>query len=626
MRTTQSNSKVVWLIIFALFSLSQHVVGKEVLKVNGKTIDKGEVNITPFLYWVSASDTVLFSASRGLINQEHNFVVFIKNTSNNLLSNCIRFGDRYQNVSKIKVLSLLDNSSKPILGYHNSIRLDLQPNETKIVSFFVKELNRDDPQYFSVSLISNRLMEASNESMKARQSFFLGLFAFVCVFNLIMYFVTGWVTYVKYAGFVFFALLYFLYYFGLIQDVFPWVKSISYNLVRIWYSLIFISYFYFVNDFGDYKNHEPRAYKLLNFGIWFKLIESFINTLFHYTGWQFIYSSFYKYTILGFELILMGFIVFYILKNKNIRGRIVIIAASLMIVGGIIDQTLLFKEYGSFYFMEVAVVIELLTFSVGLGYITKLFYQEKRENQQLYIEQLKENVALQKEFTEQLEEKVKLRTIDLQKEKSAVEVKNKENELLLSEVHHRVKNNLQTISSLLSIQQRKLKDPDSIKVLEDSKNRVMAMGLIHQHLYQNMSFSEIDFKNYTQELVRILINSNAHCKIEVNCSIPPLKINLDNGILFGLIINELAINSIKHAYEGVEHPLLEVSIYKHENKVALLVKDNGNTAEIDFNKEDSFGWKMVNTIAGKLEGEIRVDSSEGLSVEILFNKEIIDIK
>jgi len=151
------------------------------------------------------------------------------------------------------------------------------------------------------------------------------------------------------------------------------------------------------------------------------------------------------------------------------------------------------------------------------------------------------------------------------------------------------------------------------------------MGLIHQHLYQNSSFAEIDFKNYTKELVRVLISTNACCVIDVKCSIPALKIELDNAIFFGLIINELAINSIKHAYNGVAHPLLEISIFKKENKMALLVKDNGNEKDIDFDKSNSFGWKMVNNICEKLEGELSVDNSNGLAVEILFSKDIISI-
>lgn len=203
---------------------------------------------------------------------------------------------------------------------------------------------------------------------------------------------------------------------------------------------------------------------------------------------------------------------------------------------------------------------------------------------------------------------------------------NKEKEILLGEIHHRVKNNLQTITSLLNIQQRKLKDPESIKVLEDSKNRVMAMGLIHQHLYQNASFAEIDFKNYTKQLVKVLIDTNACCEIDVKCVIPELKIELDNAIFFGLIINELAINSIKHAYDGVVNPYLEISIFESDNKMALCVKDNGHESDIDHDKSNSFGWKMVNNICEKLGGEVNVNNAEGLSVTILFDKSIIDLK
>jgi len=610
----------------ALILCSHLSKGNTFVDVHVEANNKKAINITPYLYWVNGSDTILFSKSRGLVNQEHRFVFYVTNKSDSTVKRVIRFGERYQNVTNVSFLSITNHTESTLNGFYNYVSLELLPLETKAISFVVRELNRDDPQQISVGLLTRDQLEENTNSMYIQQSFFLGLFAFICLFNLIMYFVTSWATYLKYALFVFFALLYFLYFFGIIQDVFPWVQTISYNLVRIWYSLIFISYFYFVNDFGNYKNLVPKAYRLLNFGISFKLIESFINTFLHYSGWQFIYSSFYKFAVLGFEITLMGFIVFYILKNKNIRGRIVIVAASLMIIGGIVDQLILFKNFDNVYFMEIAVVLELLTFSVGLGYTTKLFFQEKQENQHLYIAQLKENEKIQKELSIKLEEKVRLRTADLEKEKLNVESKNKENELLLGEIHHRVKNNLQTISSLLSIQQRKLKDPESIKVLEDSKNRVMAMGLIHQHLYQNATFAEIDFKSYTKELVQVLIATNACCDIDLTYSIPALRIELDNAMFFGLIINELAINSIKHAYDGVKNPTLEISIYALEEEVVLLVKDNGNQANIEFDKSNSFGWKMVHNICEKLDAQLFVDNSVGLTIKILFSKEIIDFK
>jgi two-component sensor histidine kinase len=175
------------------------------------------------------------------------------------------------------------------------------------------------------------------------------------------------------------------------------------------------------------------------------------------------------------------------------------------------------------------------------------------------------------------------------------------------------------------MQQRKLSDSESIKVLEDSKNRVMAMGLIHQHLYQNSTLGKIDFKNYTKELVGILVRTNATCAIDVTCSIPDLKIELDNAIYFGLMINELAINSIKHAYADVKEPQLTIIIKEEESKTVLEVKDNGTAKDINFEKSNSFGWKMVNNISEKLGGTLKTDTSNGLCIKITFDKDLIHI-
>ncbi len=609
--------------VLTIFLSSQFALAKDTLVISNKLNDKELINVTPYLYWVNGEDTILFSESTGLINQVHNFVFYVKNTSNDYQSYVIGFGKRYQHVYNIKLKSSLNGSITIIKGFQNSTPIELQPFETKTVSFTVRELNRDDPQKLSVHLVSPTYIESSNAKMYVRQSFFLGLFAFVCLFNLILYFVTGWDTYVKYTLFIFASLLYFLYFFGLLQEAFPWVKSISYNLVRIWYSLIFISYFYFVNDFGDYKHQVPRAYKLLNLGIRFKLIESIFNTILHYSGSQFIYSEFYKYSILVFEIILMGLIVYYILQNKNLRGKIVILAASIMIVGGIVDQVFSTKDYS--YFMEIAVVVELLTFSVGLGYITKLFFQEKRESQQLYIEQLKENKLYQTQLTKQLEAKVKQRTHELETEKNNVVLKNKENELLLGEIHHRVKNNLQTINSLLGIQQRRLTDPQAIEAIEDSKNRILAMGLIHSHLYQSDSFAQIDFSTYVKELINTLVKATAINKIEVILSIPAIKINLDNAIFLGLIINEFAINSIKHAFKKVNIPIIEVSIFEDQDSTIIRFKDNGISKGLNLEKSNAFGWKMIRTMCEQLNATPIVNQENGVAIDICVSKEIIII-
>lgn len=608
-----------------LISLAQASTSKKTVLVTSQPPDNRIIDIAPYLYWLNGNDTVLFSKAKGLINQPHRFIFYIQNKANQPLSLVVNFGERYQYVSAVYLYSLVTNKPTFSKGYHNVIPLQLQPGETKIIGFKVAELNRENPTKVEARLVSQDFVEKTNVKMQIRQAFFLGLFAFVCLFNVIIYFVTGWKIYFKYALFIFFSLLYFLYFFGILQELLPWVKTISHNLVRTWYSLIFISYFYFINEFGNYKNHVPRAYKLLNLGIGFKLTESVFITIVHYMGAEFIYSQVYKYAILVFEVGLMGFILFYILKNKNLRGRIVILAASIMVIGGIVDQVFVTKNYDHFYFMEIAIVVELLTFSVGLGYITKLYFEEKQQNQQLYINELQKNKRHQAELNEVLENRVKQRTAELEEEKNNVILKSKENEILLGEIHHRVKNNLQTITSLLSIQQRKLKDEDSIKVLEDSKNRVAAMGLIHQHLYQNDTFSEIDFSSYTHDLVRMLLQSNATFSITLNCNIPKLKIALDDAIYLGLLINELVLNCIKHAYKGVKNPILEISIYPKNSHVALCVKDNGISTNINLNQSNSFGWKMVQSIVAKLGGTMHTDTLCGLTIEILFDNHLLEI-
>ncbi len=200
----------------------------------------------------------------------------------------------------------------------------------------------------------------------------------------------------------------------------------------------------------------------------------------------------------------------------------------------------------------------------------------------------------------------------------------KEKEVLLQEVHHRVKNNLQVISSLLNLQSEQIQEEKSRAMLKDSQNRILSMSLIHEKLYQSKDFAKIDFNEYVRELVDDLFQSYGDDagKIALNINVGTVSLGIDSAIPCGLIINELVTNSLKYAFPGGRKGELNISLRPtNGNMIELIVGDNGVgiPEDVDFKKTASLGLHIVTMLVeGQLYGEISLDRSKGTEFKIKF--------
>lgn len=213
------------------------------------------------------------------------------------------------------------------------------------------------------------------------------------------------------------------------------------------------------------------------------------------------------------------------------------------------------------------------------------------------------------------------------KKKEELDEKNKligqslaEKEVLMKEIHHRVKNNLQIVSSLLSLQSYYIKDEQALDAVKDSRNRVQSMALIHQNLYQEDNLTGIDVQDYISKLCDSLFSSYNIRKDQVKLikEIQPMMLDVDTVVPLGLIINELITNSLKYGFAGNKTGTIKV-ILKEESKVLKLhVYDNGPGLPDNFelNNLSSFGYKMINSFMQKLSGTIRVYNDEGARAEV----------
>jgi PAS domain S-box-containing protein len=199
----------------------------------------------------------------------------------------------------------------------------------------------------------------------------------------------------------------------------------------------------------------------------------------------------------------------------------------------------------------------------------------------------------------------------------------REKELLLKEVHHRVKNNLQVISSLLSLQAQELRDPEMIRLFRESRGRIRSMALIHEQLYRSTDLARIDFAAYVHELVGHLRQGLARetAPVHIRLQIRPLLLPLDLAIPCGMIVNELVSNAMEHAFPDCRGGEIRVGLDLDEAGYHLTVADNGvgmQGAPSD-GEVTSMGLKVVQALARQIHGRVDVQRHEGTAFAIHFD-------
>jgi len=201
-----------------------------------------------------------------------------------------------------------------------------------------------------------------------------------------------------------------------------------------------------------------------------------------------------------------------------------------------------------------------------------------------------------------------------------IEISLKEKEVLLKEVHHRVKNNMQVISSILNLQSSYVSDAYALSLLKESQNRIKTMAYIHESLYQNKSFTSVNFSEYVETLINNIIQSYTYSadKIKMKFNIEPVILSLDSSIPAGLIINELVTNSIKHAFPGHKTGIITFNLSYKNNYVILELKDNGTgfAPGIDFANSHSLGLQLVNTLMEQLGAKLKFKSQKDKGTEV----------
>nr|WP_293839225.1 histidine kinase dimerization/phosphoacceptor domain -containing protein [uncultured Arsenicibacter sp.] len=201
--------------------------------------------------------------------------------------------------------------------------------------------------------------------------------------------------------------------------------------------------------------------------------------------------------------------------------------------------------------------------------------------------------------------------------------RNAENELLLKEIHHRVKNNLEVISSLLELQSAYIDDPDIQQAMLASQNRVQSMGILHQKLYQSEHLAFIEMKQYFQNLSENMLDAyDIAGRVTVECPMPELELDVDTAILVGLIVNELVSNALKYAFPEGQPGRVRLTLEAVGNDMLrLCVADNGiGKSRNATPKGTGFGTQLVELLTRQLEGTLQQEVNHGTSISVQFKR------
>jgi two-component sensor histidine kinase/CheY-like chemotaxis protein len=255
----------------------------------------------------------------------------------------------------------------------------------------------------------------------------------------------------------------------------------------------------------------------------------------------------------------------------------------------------------------------------------RLAMKNKRLLKELKRELAERKLAEKKleKYRDQLEEMVKERTTKLAETNEELQREIAEKELLLKEIHHRVKSNMQLISSMLGVQNSQIKDESARKVFREGWGRIRFMALVHEKLYQSDDFTGINFAEFTNSLLNDLFGTyNVDPDtINLNIGIKNVRIDINLAIPCGLIINELVSNSLKYGFQEQEKGEIIIEFESKNSIYELTVGDNGTgfPKYLDFRNVESLGLQLVRLLCKKINATIELDRSKGTRFKIVFS-------
>jgi two-component sensor histidine kinase len=502
---------------------------------------------------------------------------------------------------------------------HNHHLFNLPQGKTTVYVRF-----QDHGWAVPLSLWDEKVYEVKATRQKLVFGIYIGIMVFVILTNIFLYFSLGWSYNLHYAFFVVSFALFSGIYDGYICYFLPDLNLMNWRIFTTF--LNHIAGLSYMLVFLEIKKYAPIIYRFALIYIAYSLLCTVFQTLLP--------------TIIGvgldqFNGLMSILLICYASVVAHRKGNQLGIyyAATYILFFFIAFIEVVYSKIGMpTYFFDmsyISIAILFAVFSLAFLLATRLEWdnaakdQAKEKAQTLLLAQTKENERILANQNEILEKQVDERTSELQNSVHIIQQQSDKLTVLMKELHHRVKNNLQIVSSLLNLQSYRLMDTEAAQAIQESKLRVDAMSLIHQSLYQTDDVSTLDIKSYITHLCESLMAAYgySHHDFDLHIEVPQIYFDVDSAIPIGLIINELVTNSFKYAYKKTQKPLLKV-VLQIEQELTLSVRDNGT----DFKKADwerasmSLGKQLIQSLAQQVNGKLSLNTDFGTHFKIQFPK------
>jgi len=534
-----------------------------------------------------------------LTNQTNKPVTKILEYDNPLTTN-IEFYDPKSTLHPIKegMFSVQENRKtiKPIF----KIYLEAQESKT----YYIKASS-----YITTLIVKLNLWEMDTFYEKEMQHqnilvFFFSAMFILALYNLFIYFFTKDQSYLYYVFYIFGILMHQFFYVGL-SNIYIKEPEVIINIIKYASFIVGIPALalgLFTRSFLQTEQY-PRLHKILNIYLWAFPI---LLTVFVLTDQLNQFRNIFPVIM----LIILISITSYATWKRNRQAYFLLFGWIVFFSSGMLmylSSAGIYNFYESFpYYIEVALVIEAIVFSIALADKIKQLQQDKNKANQLLIQQQKD-------------EQKKLQTLVHQKTIHLEDALN-DRELLLKELNHRVKNNMQTIVSLIRLQSDDVEDKELKNILQTIQNRINAMSHLHQLLYseQHDNVMFVNANEYFSLLIEELKSSFEESNVLIKYNIQS-NLKTEEAVYCGLIINELVTNSFKHAFEKNTQGKIYISLKKENNNYLLNYKDNGKCFDKNI-KKNTLGLLLIDIlVTSQLKGTISTDCIKGLDVNIQWS-------
>ena len=478
--------------------------------------------------------------------------------------------------------------------------INLDKNETK--TYYMEVYSKKTSLILKLNLYSYDAFYSKEIFHQIILSLFFGAMIILALYNLSIFFMIKDISYFYYVAYIVTLVLHHLLYVGFgglyIFNTILMSYIIDYAAIFIILPVLFLALFskFFL---------QTSQYRKINLVLNFLITLLILSTLFFICT---EYFEKYRRLIPITVMVYLFGITVYLFIKKNSQAKLILFGWSAILFATLVmylsNAGIISVDLSSYYVIELSFVLEALVFSIALANRIKGLQEERNKMQTKLIEEQKDN-------------ELKLNNL-VAKKTNKLEIALEEKEVLLRELNHRVKNNMQTIISLIRLQNDEIEDAKINMLLSTIQNRISAMSHLHELLYRKDTITFVDAYEYFERIVFEIQQSFEH-EIEVeydtNCTL-----SAESAIYCGLIINELLTNSFKHAFDENESGFIKIDFFKNDNEYSLIYSDNGKGYDPTIKKE-SLGLILIETLTKKqLKAQLNINSTNGVKVEIRWKE------